>query len=70
MRVTGVKANDYNATYETTVFEVIERGELYEILDTESGVAFFIEKGVFSDKGRSETRVVRFEGNVEGHKVH
>ena len=55
--VTGVKANDYNATYEEAVFDVIPRGSLYEIREFNSGLAFFIDKGAFNDTERSEERV-------------
>jgi len=66
--VTGVKANEYNATFEEAVFDVISRGKLYEIREMNSGTTFFIEKGAFSDKGRSEGRTASIKGNVEGHK--
>jgi hypothetical protein len=68
--IVGVRANEYNATFEEGVFDIISRGELFEIREMNSGTTFFIEKGAFSDKGRSKTRVARFEGNVERHKVH
>jgi len=64
----GIKANDYNACYEKTMFDVISRGELYEIREINTGLTFFIEKGAFSDKGRSEGRTASIKGNVEGHK--
>lgn len=68
--IQGVKANNYNATFEEAAFDVIEWEKVYEIREINSGITFFIEKGAFSDKGRSETRTARFEGNVKGHKVH
>lgn len=68
--IEGVKANDYNATWEEAVFDIISRGALFEIREVNSGITFFIEKGAFSDKGRSEKRTARFEGNVKGHKGH
>ena len=70
MAVIGVRANEYNATFEEGVFDIISRGELFEIREMNSGTTFFIEKGAFSDKGRSETRTARFEGDVKGHKVY
>ena len=65
--IIGIRANDYNATYEETAFEIIPRGGVYEIRDIESGIAFFIEKGEFDDQKRSKTRVVTYQGDGERH---
>ena len=65
--IIGIRANDYNATYEETAFDIIPRGRLLEIRDIESGIAFFIEKGAFDDTGRSKTRVKTYKGDGEGH---
>ena len=54
--IAGVKANDYNATYEETLFDVIPRSGVYEIREVDSGITFFIDKGAFNDTGRSEER--------------
>ena len=48
--IRGVKANDYNATYTEAVFDVVDRGEVYEIREFNSGMTFFINKGAFNDK--------------------
>ena len=66
--VIGVKANDYNATWEKAAFEIIPRNSLYEIREINSGLTFFIDKGAFNDEERSETRTNTTKGHGERHK--
>lgn len=65
----GVKANDYNATWEEAVFDVISRGELYEIREMNSGTTFFIDKGAFNDAKGSKERITAVKRYGEGHPV-
>lgn len=67
--VRGIKANDYDATYTEAVFDVIDRGKIYEIREMNSGMAFFIDKGAFNDEKRSEKGIKTHKGNGEGYKV-
>ena len=67
--VAGVKANDYNATYEETLFDVIPRNGLYEIREIDSGLTFFIDKGAFDDQKRSQKGVSTTKGHGKGHTV-
>ena len=67
--VAGVKANDYNATYENTLFDVIPRNGVYEIREIDSGLTFFIDKGAFDDKEGSKTGTRTIKGHGERYKV-
>lgn len=65
--VIGVKANDYNATYEEVALNIIERDKVYEIREVNSGMALFIDKGAFNDNSRSQKGTVGSKGTAKGH---
>lgn len=67
--VMGVKANDYNASYEEVMFDVIARDKVYEIRDVNSGLTFFIDKDAFYDNTRSKKRVNGNKDISEGHRI-
>ena len=67
--IQGIKLNSYNASYEETVFDVVDRGKIYEIREHNSGISFFISKGAFNDSTRSEKRVETTKGTGERHPV-
>ena len=54
--IIGVKANDYNATYEEVMIDVIARDKVYEIREVNSGLTLFIDKDAFNDSTRSKKR--------------
>ena len=66
--VQGIKANDYNATWEEAVFDVIDRGELYEIREFNSGMTFFIDKGAFDDIKRRKEGIKTNQRHDRGYK--
>lgn len=68
--VEGVKANDYNATWEEAVFDVISREQIYEIREMNSGTTFFIDKGAFNDERAGKKGVTTVKRYGEGHKVY
>ena len=43
MKVNGYKLNGYNATYEKTLFNVVQSGDMLEVTDINSGVTFLLE---------------------------
>ena len=67
--ILGVKANDYNATWEEAVFDVVSRDEIYEIREMNSGTTFFIDKGAFNDAERGKKRTTTYKRYVEGYQV-
>ena len=67
--VRGIKANDYDATYSEAVFDVVDRGKVYEIRELNSGMAFFVDKGAFDDKEGSKKRTDTHKGDGKGHTV-